>query len=230
MLALAVLVTLSIGELSPEFDTAIRPLYAAFTLLLVIEILRRIYSERRPSPGTSRAAANQEEALHDLAEYVRETSFQGEVRILLYAGSVIDSFLRQLMDANVKKVQLLTCDPAHALNQEQAARIRAQIEQRRRTLRGAENVEQRFYEVPPSLRGIYLKGERIAIGWYTYESKLTEGRRPRGKDLDLHGPSNAMIIMDVQTADGRKIANFFDKAFSQLWIDPVESFQPDGSQ
>jgi len=76
--ALAVLVTLAIGELSSGFDTAIRPLYAAFTLLLVIEILRRIYSVNRPGPDTSKAAANQEEALQDLTEYIRSTSFQAK--------------------------------------------------------------------------------------------------------------------------------------------------------
>ena len=103
------------------------------------------------------------------------------MRILLYAGSVIDSFLRQLINANVKKVQLLTCDPACALNPEQSARIKAQIQQRQRTLRGAENIEVRHYSVPPSLRGIYLKGERIAVGWYTYESKLADRAFPKAK-------------------------------------------------
>lgn len=43
ILALAVLAALTVGEISPWFDTKIRPLYAAFTLLLVIEVLRRVY-------------------------------------------------------------------------------------------------------------------------------------------------------------------------------------------
>ena len=230
ILALAVLAALLVGEVSPWFDTKIRPLYAALTLLLVVEVLRRIYSANRAGPDTSRAAANQDEALQHLAEYVRETSFRGEVRILLYAGSAIDSFLKQLIKADVKKVQLLTCDPSCALNTEQAARIKAQIDQRKRTLRGAHNIETRHYVVPASLRGVYLKGEIIAIGWYTYESKIANAGHPKGKDLDLHGPSNAMIIMDVRTSPGRTVADFFERTFSQLWTDPAESSELNGKQ
>jgi hypothetical protein len=173
VLALAVLAALAAGEVSPWFDTKIRPLYAAFTLLLVIEALRRVYSVNKASPDASRAAANQDEALQYLAEYVRETSFQGEVRILLYAGSVIDSFLKQLIKADVKKVQLLTCDPACALNTEQAARIRAQIDQRKRTLRDAKNVEARHYVVPRP------------CGVFTYEVKKS---RLDGTPMNRNSP------------------------------------------
>jgi hypothetical protein len=230
-LAVAVLATIAVGEVSQQFDSAIRPLYAAFTLILVIEVLRRIYSVGKPAAEALRATANQEEALQHLAEYVKETSFQGDVRILLYAGTVIDSFLTQLIHANVRRIELLICDPAAALNRDQANRIRAQIDQRKRTLRSAGNVvEVRAYKVPASLRGVYLKGEKIAVSWYTYESRLPATEQPKARDLDLHGPSNAMIIMDARTPAGRTVADFFDRTFAQLWSSSAPSPPPGGAQ
>ena len=171
------------------------------------------------------AFEDQYEIEEPLRRYIEEAKPESAT-LLEYSSYTVGSILRSLRDAGCN-VRLLMSHPEPiphpgtgmcpaAPTKIQSDRIKVAITNLREVkFRGHQGLEVRFYQTPPSLRGRRI-GDYVIVGWYTYRD---DHEKPIDDpaQLAVWGHDNVVIVGDVRTKEGAKLASWFDREFDRLW-------------
>jgi hypothetical protein len=97
----------------------------------------------------------------------------------------------------------------------QNERVRRSLADLRDEHKDFAGLQWKMYAVPASLRGRTL-GSVVMAGWYTYRDNI---RLPpeHPAAVEVWGHDNAMVVANVDSANGRLLSSWFRREFDRLW-------------
>lgn len=149
---------------------------------------------------------NQDAAARWLLEWI-ERERPGKADLLEYSSETVTPLLRELT-RHACAIRLLVKDPKSAVTPQQQARIEQRIHDLCTvTFKNYARFELRVYDNPGSLRGQSYDDRLLSIGWYTYSFD----------SVGVWGHTNPIIVVRVDSAQGRALYAMFRRTFEELW-------------
>ncbi len=159
-------------------------------------------------------------ALDHQIDYVRNNK-PAAAKLCEYSTATIEGLLHALADCDrLKKLDILICDPATALNDFQKLKILTSITRLPRTFTPSVlqrlHVEIRCYQSQAGMRGRNFGDQLIAMGWYTYDRRPEVDRR-RGPQI--WGDLNATVVVPCSEDSGVHLRDMYNEVFDNMWRD-----------
>jgi hypothetical protein len=172
----------------------------------VLLLLSEVKMSGRPTVAVFR---NEPDAYRELRGYI-ESSPPKKADLIEYSTATIHDLLELLRSADCR-LRILICNPDSAITDFQAKRIRDRIEDLTTvTFRNFDKVDIRMYRLPASIRGRFIDGQYVSMGWHVYTSD----------DAGIYGHTHAMVSAHCHSLHGRNLSETFTEAFDHLWTAP----------
>lgn len=179
-------------------------------IVLLSDVLLMLTEAKLSSDPSVTVFRNEPEAYRDLRRHI-ESSPPSKADLIEYSTSTIHDLLELLREANCN-LRILICNPDSAITDFQAQRIRDRIgDLTTVTFREFDRVDIRMYRLPASIRGRFIDGQYVTMGWHVYTAD----------SVGVFGHTHAMVSAHCSSSHGRNLSKTFTEAFDHLWAAPT---------